>query len=171
MTLEIEKYAPSEDDEFFTWYEFRDGFELRIKYLTPRKWRRLFARSTSKRRAGWDKGHLPLTAEELDTDKLIENIGGIIVDWNGLTPEILRTIIVLDVKAIKKGMKEEGLKEIPYSENNKGFLLNNARGDFIDFLTSLIRDIDQYHYEARKVQEEELKNSPSSSGGGKRPTA
>lgn len=163
MGIEIGKYAPGEEEEFTNWYEFREGFEIEVKYLSPKKWRKLLEQSTIKKKE-WDARHRPQMVRDFDTDKFVENIGKVIVNWKGLTPEILRSIVVLDVEALKKDMKEQGIKEIPFSKPSLMHLLNNARGDFIDFLTDVTLEIEEVQFKCKK---EELKNLSSSSGGGK----
>ena len=155
MGIDIAKYAPGEEEEFTNWHEFKQGFEIEVKYLSPKKWRNLMEGSR-KRRKDWDKRHRSIMVEDLDLDKFVENIGNVIVNWKGLTAEILKAIVVVDIEALRKDMKKEGLKEIPFSRTNLMYVLNNARGDFIDFLTDVTLGIEEVRF---RKKEEVQKNS------------
>ena len=163
MTIKLKDHISPESEELTVWQEFRHGFKVKIRYLSRKRLQHIFKLSTRK---GWDRDHRPI--EELDNQKLIKYLAEVIEDWEGLTPEVLATLLPIDVAAAKKALKEKGLQEIPCTEENKITLLEEAY-HFDEFIREVALDAQLFTFARQK--EAEAKNSSSSSGGGKRPEA
>jgi len=123
------------------WATFMDTFEVEVKYIERRELRRIIKKASKR---AWIK-HQPV--EDIDENKMAEEMEELISNWRGLTPEILAKILPVDIS----GMKNE---EIPCTYENKIVLLKEAY-DFDVFIQETCTDLANFEEE---IQEEEVKN-------------
>lgn len=151
MSVKIKKFMPAEGEELTAWKEFGKGFKVELRYISFSKWTRLVAKSMK----GVVLPNRRLTVDDLKDDRLMDIVAReVIVNWDGLTPEVLGKMIVIDVKASKKELTDKGFKEFPCIHENKLLLLNEVPL-FKDFVASVVFEVQNFHFEKK---EKELKN-------------
>lgn len=117
------------------------GFEVCIKYVPPRRWRKI-QRSLN--------GRMNERARELAIEKRMRRtVADAIVDWRGLSPQVL-----LDMVPVREDAFPEDLTEIPYSAENALVLVEECP----DFSGFLIEEISQLAAFRERQTQEALKN-------------
>ena len=127
------------------WVEYREGFFLKLKYITPSEFRRLLKRVTVQE---WDK-QTHERKERHDDDKYREELASIILDWRGFSPKVQMSLF---------DMKEAPTEDEPYSPASAHVLIEETYG-FMRWLQETVMDIDLFNaYEAaeRKKKSEPL---------------
>ncbi len=135
-----------ERSERTVWAEYKDGFEVEIRYTPRGRLRRLVEEA---HRQKWD----PVTHQrtsELDREKFYNLIAQeIVVNWRGLTPEVLKKLVEMDCYPAE---------EVPYTKEDCAEILAHAY-DFDLWVQDLSASLD--HFEAARRAAEEKNSSPS----------
>ncbi len=129
----------NEESTRTVWAEFKDGFCVEIRYSPRAQIKRMVERCQVRE---YDRAtHLP--KERIDHAKLYDAISReVIVNWRGLTPAVLRTMVDL---------KETPTEEIPYSPEDAAELLARAY-DFDFWVQQVAADL-EYFEAARRASE------------------
>lgn len=131
-----------DDSQRTCWAEFKDGFQVEIKYSPRGKLQKIYEQATTRE---WDpKG---FSKNSIDAKKLYELMAKeIVVNWRGLTPDILRKMV--DMEKYPDG-------EIPYSPDDAVELLEKAY-DFDTWVQKITTDLEIFEASRRAA---ETKNS------------
>ncbi len=125
------------------WAAYRDGFQLEIRH-TPRAHSQSIADRAKKEE--WDNA-IGAYAPSIDKEKYYQLIAAeVIMDWRGLTPEVLRTLV---------DMESYPDAEVPYSQEDAAELLAKVQGLDV-WVQTLARNLDHYEQQRRAA---EIKNS------------
>ncbi len=117
----ILKEAGHSAEEASAWMEFCDGFEVRLAYLSRLDLQAIVRKSTRKT---WDDKHRPV--EELSEALMAKHICPYILDWRGLTPDVLARLLPLDRSKLD-------FDELPCTDKNKVAMIREVYG-FADFI-------------------------------------
>ena len=125
------------------WAEYRDGFQIQIRYVPRAKLQRMLDRCQKRE---WDPKDHQLK-DKLDNEKFYRMIAEeVVVGWRGLTPDVLRKMA---------DMEEYPEEEVPYSVDDAAELLDKAY-DFDLWVQRVCSDL-EYFDASRRASEE--KNS------------
>jgi hypothetical protein len=119
------------------WFTFKDTFEVEVEFTERRELRKIIKKASKK---SW-VNHQP--TEDLDENKMAEEMADRIRSWRGLTPEVLAQILPIDTSDLKE--------EIPCTQANKELLLKEAY-DFDMFIQRICTDLANFGEEKRKEE-------------------
>jgi hypothetical protein len=124
------------------WAEYKDGFILCLRHVTREELRKKVKRATL---TGWDpKTHQQ--TEKIDDERYATELASLIVDWKGLTQDVLRSLVVLD----------EYPTENPYNVKDAEGLCRHAY-DFDAWVQSTVTNIDMFRaYQDAEVKKKSL---------------
>lgn len=98
------------------WVEYKDGFELEVRYSNRDRAREFLTRCTIQE---WDVATRQFR-EKVDNKKYARLLAEeVIANWRGLTPPVLKQMVLLD---------EYPEIEVPFSVDDAEWLLNEAAG-------------------------------------------
>jgi len=133
-------------EEASAWIPFFEGFEVRLAYLSRSDLQAIVRKS---RRRTWDERHQPV--DEIQEELLAKNLCPYILDWRGLTPDVLARLLPLDRAKLD-------FDELPCMDENKITMIREVYG-FADFIQENLTSFARIN-EARV--EEVRKNSTTS---------
>ena len=119
------------------WATFRDTFEVEIEYIERRGLRRIIKKASKK---GWVNHQ---AVDEIDDNRMAEELSALIRNWRGLTPEVLGQILPIDISGL------DPKKEFPCTDTNKIVLLKEAY-DFDLFVQRTCTDLANFQEEKRQ---------------------
>lgn len=145
--LRLDLASLASKQELTTWAEFRDGFQLEIRYIGRTELQKLSKASTTNKYN--NKTHQ--REVELDTDKFLPKFVAMVVKgWKGLTPNKLTNFVTVDISGIPE---EDRDREIAYDQTQLIYLTKNCY-DLDTFLNQVCTDLtwfrDQDEEEAAK---------------------
>jgi hypothetical protein len=163
MKEPINLYQVAElDEDEGSWFPFSDnpdfrGFELKLRFITPRAADNLRKRCIRRRRG----------REDLDEDKLFRlTTEHCLTGFRGLTVGILKKLMPLKSLRNSQGRELKDDEEIEYCPENAMFLRDNSY-DVRFFINERQTEWEEFYHQRR---DEELKNSSTSASGTKSAT-
>ena len=137
------------------WVEYLDGFTLKLRYLSRSELRGLLQSATRRR---WDEGAGRIL-EDLDEETLLLGLSGCILDWRGLTGEVLEKLLPVDASGVHG--------EVPCTSAVKLALLEEAY-DFDDRVREMVVNLALFRQEREEAEVENIRNfrDPPSGGNG-----
>lgn len=160
MKEPINLYQAAElDEEEGSWFPFSDdpqfrGFELKLRFLSPRAMDKLRKRCLRRSRG----------REEVDEDKYFRlTTEHCLIGFRGLTVGILKKLMPLKPLRNSQGRELKDNEEIEYTQENALFLRDNSYTIRI-FVSERQTEWEEFYHQRK---DEELKNSSTSVSGTK----
>lgn len=132
-----------EKSERTVWAEFKDGWQLKLRFVTANEMNAMLRDASIKE---WDvvRG---VEKSKFDERKYAELLAErVIKDWRGLSPDVLRRVVDMD---------DYPAEDLPYSTDDAAELLLSAH-ELASWVTKIIHDLEVFDA-ARRA--EETKNS------------
>lgn len=122
------------------WAEYRDGFEVEIRYLPRARLRGMLDRAA---RREWDSKNHRAT-ETIDGEKFARLMAEeVVAGWRGLTPEVLKKMV---------DMQSYPDSDVPYSAEDCAELLQKAYG-FDTWVQQICSDLEAFEAARRAAEE------------------
>ena len=131
------------------WAEYKDGFEICLRFIDRDELRKKVKRATV---SSWDpKTHQK--EEKVDEKKYAAELADVILDWRGLSPRVLRSLVVSESRPTEN---------TPYSPQRAEELMRKAY-HFDAWVQSTVTELELFNaYEDAELKK---KSVLSSSGG------
>lgn len=127
-----------EDQDIWIATPIDEGFEVKIRFASKEAITRMTKNATVKKLDRKHKTQYEVLDDDVFMNEFIEHC---LIDWKGLTVEVLSRMVLIDSQALGDDSQEE----IEFSVENALDLIQHDTTKFADWLMEAVRDVENFY--------------------------